>query len=81
MYDRGEVLELQTSLRAASGYKGVYPSSTRWIATLAGTSLGSFDDARDAAIAYARELRTREGQPVIPAPPGAVRSVQPGRVG
>ena len=49
VYDRGEVLELQTSLRAASGYKGVCLEGGRFHATLHGKRLGGTHETAVAA--------------------------------
>eukprot|EP00966_Prymnesium_polylepis_P254701 5885090-Prymnesium_polylepis.1 len=53
--EEGELLELVPSSRAASGYKGVFQLRRGFEAQLRGTSLGVFETAREAAIAYARE--------------------------
>jgi hypothetical protein len=58
----GEVLELLRSARAASGYKGVKCVVEKgrlgkvYEASFHGTNLGVFETAREAAIAYAREV-------------------------
>ena len=67
--DMGEQLELVHSTRAASGYRGVFlvqkaNQPVRFEAKYRDTSLGLYDTAQQAAIAYAREM---QGQRVVSA--------------